>query len=225
MTPSVTPTISPSAYPTYPSSVRVYFMVTQVLSGISAATYSSSKAFNDAVFKQTVAIMLGYDCRLEDITIQQVIDSASTSRSLTTVAAARGTNVMYSISSPTRIFNNTNTATALFMQALNESIISGAFDTRLRTYSDWQAVTTDYIILSTASPTSSPTSTPTSSPTERDAVAANILSIPLDSKVAKAKVKYYLGTFVGYFLSIFVCLYLYSFLRYGKILATKLYDS
>jgi hypothetical protein len=49
-------------------------MVTQVLSGISAATYSSSRASNDAVLKQTVTSMLGYDCRLEDITIQQVSD-------------------------------------------------------------------------------------------------------------------------------------------------------
>ena len=46
----------------------------------------------------------------------------------------------------------------------------------------------------------------------------------MDSAVAKAKVRFYLGTFVGYFLAIYVCLYLYSFLCYGKVTAAQLYD-
>jgi hypothetical protein len=49
--------------------------------------------------------------------------------------------------------------------------------------------------------------------------------MPLDDKVVEAKVKYYLGAFAGYFVSLYICLYLYSFLRYGKNTATKLYDS
>ncbi len=230
MTPSYTPTMSPSSYPTYMSSVRVYFMVTQVLSGISAATYSSRRASNDAVLKQTVVNMLGYDCKLEDVTIQQVSDySLVTSRSLSLVAAAAAvdTELMYSVTTPTRIFNDTNTATALFIQALNESIATGVFDALLRTSgnADWLSASTNYVIFSTASPTSSPTSTPTSAPTKRDNVAANLLSAPLSSEAAKEKINYYLGAFVGYFLSIYVCLYLYSFLRYGRATATKLYDS
>jgi hypothetical protein len=43
--------------------------------------------------------------------------------------------------------------------------------------------------------------------------------------VAKAKIKYYLGAFMGYFLAVYICLYLYSFLRYGKLTATQLYDT
>ena len=42
---------------------------------------------------------------------------------------------------------------------------------------------------------------------------------PDDGQRAKAKVQYYLGAFVGYFL------YLYLLLRYGKATAARLYDS
>ena len=30
---------------------------------------------------------------------------------------------------------------------------------------------------------------------------------------------------MGYFLAIYICLYLYSFMRYGKLTATQLYDT
>ena len=227
--PSFAPTLSPSAYPTYSSSVRVYFSVTQGLTGISASTYSNSKVSNDALFKQTVASTLGYDSRKEDITIQLVTDAVQSRRSLSTAAAVQECEVMYSITTPTFIFNDTNHATAMFIQALNKSIATGAFDLVLHansgSTSSWQSVTTTYTIFSTASPTSSPTSTPTSAPTKRDNVVANLLAVPLDAEVAKAKVKFYLGTFMGYFLAIYICLYLYSFLRYGKLTATQLYDT
>ncbi len=49
--------------------------------------------------------------------------------------------------------------------------------------------------------------------------------MPLNDKVVKEKTKYYLGTFVGYFLGIYVCMYLFSFTNYGKITARKLYDT
>jgi hypothetical protein len=125
------------------------------------------------------------------------------------------------------------------MQSLNASVLTGEFDTLLYSNADTKGATdllgvyTDYIILTTASPTSSPTSTPistptstpTSSPTKKDIVAANLLEVPLDSEVARVKVKYYLGAFVGYFLTIYICLYLYSLLRYGNITARKLFDA
>jgi hypothetical protein len=108
--------------------------------------------------------VLGYDCKLEDITIQQVSDPASTSGSLSLVAAAVETELMYSVITPTRIFNDTNTATALFIQALNESIATGAFDLLLHTSgnTDWLSASTAYAIFNTASPTSSPTTIPSS---------------------------------------------------------------
>ena len=202
-------------------------MVTQVLSGISATEYTINKISNDGIFRQTIASVLGYDSKLEDINIQQVADVA-TAYSHSHAAAAVETKITYSITTPTRIFNDADYAITMFIQALNESIVTGAFDAKLHMNAgttDLQAVTTDSVIFSTASPTSTPTSVPTLSPTKKDIVAASIFEIPLDNRVAKAKIQYYLGTFVGYFLSIFTCLYLYSFLRYGKSSAAKLYDN
>jgi hypothetical protein len=177
--------------------------------------------------------MTGYDCKIGDISIQSVNDVSpffiSSSRSLTSSAAAAGVETMltYSITTPTFIFDDTNVATEQFIQALNESIATGYFDIMLHSMgsTEWQSVSTDYAIFTTASPSSSPTSSPTSVPTKRDNVAANLLDVPLDAEVAKIKIKYYLGAFVGYFFSIYICLYLYSFLQYGTSTATKFYDT
>ena len=219
----------------------MYFMVKHVLSGISSTTYYSNKASNDAMFKQTVTRMLGYNSEVDDISINLVTDVVSSRSLLSSVAAAAvETEIVYSITTPTRIFNDTNYATAMFIQVLNQSIASDAFDTMLHTgtnNNDWQSVKTEYVIFSTASPTSSPSSVPTSSPTSSpssvptssptkiDGVDANLLDVPLDYRVAKEKVQYFLGAFVGYFLSIYICLYLYSFLRYGKHTTGRLYDT
>ena len=206
-------------------------MVKHVLSGISSTVYHSNKASNDAMFKQTVTRMLGYDSEVDDISINLVTDVVSSRSLLSSVAAAAvETEIVYSITTPTRIFNDTNYATAMFVQALNESIASGAFDTLLHAgtnnnNNDWQSVKTEYVVFSTASPTSSPSSVPTSSPTKIDGVAANLLDVPLDNRVAKEKIQYFLGAFVGYFLSIYICLYLYSLLRYGKHTSGRLYDT
>ncbi len=202
-------------------------MVTQVVSGISATGYTSNKVYNDGIFKQTIVSMLGFDSSVEDITIQQVAD-VTDAHIHARVAAVVEAKIMYSVATPTRIFNDTNYAITMFIQALNESIVTGVFDAQLRINAgttDLQSVTTDYVIFSTAAPTSAPTSVPTSSPTKKDIVAASILEIPLDDEVAKAKVQYYLGAFIGYFLSIYICLYLYSFLRCGKNTVVKLYDN
>ncbi len=222
--PSFRPTTAPSSFPTYTSSVRVYFMVTQGLTGISAATYSANKTANDAIFKYTVVKFIGYDSKVEDVTVESVTDLTSVR---TRRLAAAETKVMYTYTASTQIFNDTNRATDLFMRSLNNSIISGAFDHQLHTiHSDtWRPVVTQYATFSTAAPTSSPTSTPTSAPTEQDSVLLNIFDQPLTDQVAKAKIDYYLGAFVGYFVTIYVLLYMYSFLHYGKVTATQLYDS
>ena len=78
---------------------------------------------------------------------------------------------------------------------------------------------------SSSAPSINPTSYPTSTPTKLDIIGVNVFNTPLNGEEAKAKIKYYLGTFVGYFLAIYICLYLYSFLCYGKLTATRLYDS
>ncbi len=205
-------------------------MVNHVLSGISRSVYASSIASHNEVLKQTIMSMIGYDCHEDDIDIQLVTDTSYVpSRFLT--ATSNETTLIYSVNTPTRVFNDIHQATAWFIQALNESVTTGAFDTLLHaeaasgSLTDLQSATTAYITFSTASPTSSPTSVPSFSPTNTDIVDANLLNIPLNAAVTKAKVQYYLGTFVGYFLFIYICLYLYSFLQYGKETAKRLYDS
>ena len=54
-------------------------------------------------------------------------------------------------------------------------------------------------------------------------IAANCLDTPLDPVIARTKIQYFLGAFVACFMSIYICLYLYSLLRYGKNTASKLY--
>jgi hypothetical protein len=126
--------------------------------------------------------MLGYDSRKEDVTIQLVTDTVqmrSLSTSSATTTAVQVCEVMYSIATPTFIFNDTNHATAMFIQALNESIAMGTFDLLLHansgSTSSWQSVSTVYTVFSTASPTSSPTSTPTYQST---AAASNPANAP-----------------------------------------------
>ncbi len=225
--PSLAPQIAPTSYPTYTSSVTVYFVVSQVLSGISASNYSSSRETNDAVFKHVVVSMLGYDSELDDISIQTVTDISAAPSSRLLTAATIETEVVYTITTPTSIFNDTNMATAQFIRALNETIATGAFDRFLRGMgsTEWQSVTTEYVIFSTASPTSSPTPSSTIILSQKDEVDANLLDAQIDGKVFKAKIQYYLGAFVNYFLSIYVLLYLYSYLQYGKMTARKLYDA
>jgi len=105
--------------------------VEHVLSGISASDYSSKKSSNDEMFKQTVVRMMGYDSTIDDVSILLVTTGVVFDRSL--VGATVETDLLYSITSQTRIFNDTNQAIHQFMQALNKSITTGAFDTLLHT--------------------------------------------------------------------------------------------
>ncbi len=76
-------------------------------------------------------------------------------------------------------------------------------------------------------PTLPPSSHPTSHPTKMSIIEANLLDLesPLTSKVVQDKTNYYLGAFVAYFLSIYLCLYLFSFTKIGKATAYSLYNS
>ncbi len=176
-------------------------MVTHVLSGISATTYSNDRQSNDGIFKKTVVTMMGYDSTVEDVRIE-LVTGVSVAGSQSLVSAAAKTELVYSITTPSRIFNDTSMATARFIQSLNESITTGMFDAVLRDAgtNELQAVATEYVIFSTASPTSLPTSTsqPSSTPTSQsvltDVINANTLSEPITGKVVSEKVNYYLGT-------------------------------
>ncbi len=54
---------------------------------------------------------------------------------------------------------------------------------------------------------------------------ANFLEVPLSDEVVKEKTRYYLGTFVGYFLGIYVCMYLFSSTNFGRATARRLYST
>ena len=228
-------------------------MVTHVLSGISATTYLNDRQSSDGIFKKTVVTMMGYDSTVEDVSIELVTDvSVAGSRSL--VSAAAKTELVYSIATPSRIFNDTKTATARFIQSLNESITTGVFDAVLRDAgtNDFQAVATEYVIFSTASPTSLPTSTtqpsstPTSQPVLTDVINTNTLSEPITGKVVSEKVNYYLGTthlvctnyciprlltntptgyFVAYFVACFIILAAADYSKIGQGVVKQLHDS
>ncbi len=194
-----------------------------MVTGISSAQYKSNKNSNDAVMTETIAQMIAYDVRSSDVSgITVASESVSAfSGNMTSVT------LHYSVNKNSYIFNDADRAVFACVTALNDSVSTGVFDDQLHVNgaasgnSEMQRVTTVYIIVSTASPTSSPTS----QPTKEDLVNANILGTALDARVARSKIQYYLGSFVGYFFGIFILLYLFSFTRSGISIARQLYDS
>ena len=225
-TPSTIPTSIPTtSYPTYTTSVAVYFNVAQVVTGVSSGQYESNKVSSDAILRQTIAQMIAFDVHSSDVSgITVATEGISAFATNTTTLT-----LLYSVSKSTYIFNDVNKATFAFITALNDSVSTGKFDSQLRVNSgvsnDLKSVTTVYITITTASPTSSPTSLPTSQPTNKDLITANILGTPLDTRVTRAKIQYYFGTFFAYFFGIYILLYAYSFTGLGKLTARKLYDS
>ncbi len=217
------PTFVPTIYPTYTSSVRVYFMVAHIFSGMSATLYASTSVPSDSVLKETVVSMMGYDSKVSDISIHSITDLSTSSQS----QSATETKLVYSVTTHTRVFADINLATTQFIQALNQSIATGAFDTLLHANAAGEnithllSVTTEYVIFNTASPTSMPSALPAAV----DIVDSNLLEMTLTAKAVKAKVQYYLGAFVGYFLSIYLCLYLYAVTGCGRAVSTKFYDT
>ncbi len=75
------------------------------------------------------------------------------------------------------------------------------------------------------SATDSPTSSPTSQPTQVDLIAVNFMSVVVTSEEVKQKTQFYLGSYVAYFLCIYISLYLYSCTNYGIQTSKMLYNS
>jgi hypothetical protein len=78
------------------------------------------------------------------------------------------------------------------------------------------------------SPTSLPSSQPTSQPTSKPTVTSNAVSInflnePLTTSAVNAKINYYLGTYLAYFLFTFIVLTLLDWSRIGKEWSKKLH--
>ncbi len=74
-------------------------------------------------------------------------------------------------------------------------------------------------------PSSQPTSQPTSHPTKLNIIASNFLDTPLTARVVQEKTNYYLASYLGYFLTLYICLYLFSFTKIGKPVVRSLYHS
>ena len=78
---------------------------------------------------------------------------------------------------------------------------------------------------SSATPSNNPTSYPTSTPTKLDIIGVNVFNTPLNGKVARVKIKFYLAKFAAYFLVIFVILLLLDYSKLGKRTVRMLHDS
>ncbi len=77
----------------------------------------------------------------------------------------------------------------------------------------------------TAAPTLTPTSHPTSPPTQLDIISVNLFDAPIDDKVVRVKIRFYLGKFTTYFLVVFVVLLLLDYSQVGKRTTKRLHDS
>ena len=74
-------------------------------------------------------------------------------------------------------------------------------------------------------PSGTPSSQSTSHPTKLNIIAANFLDTPLTARVVQEKTNYYLASYLGYFLALYICLYLFSFTKIGKSVMCSLYHS
>jgi len=62
-------------------------------------------------------------------------------------------------------------------------------------------------------------------PTKVDIIAVNVFDAPLDSKVVRVKIKFYLGKFAAYFVAIFIVLSVADYSKVGKRTIMMLHDS
>ena len=227
--PTHTPSTSPTEYPTYLNGVDVYFTVTQLFYNVSYSLYAADKAVNDALVIAAVVEAIGYDLREADVTLTS--SSKATSRALT-AAPTDTLSMSYYVDSVSYIFADADTATQVYMQALETAISNGVFTALLYEYavsknSTLVSSTHTTAVLNTAGPTSTPSSFPTTPPTKApvNLLGTNILSAELTSEVVQKKTNYYLAYYLAYFLCIYVLLYLFSFSRLGADAATRLYES
>ncbi len=230
-TPTVIRTSSPSEYPTYTNGVNVYFTVTQLFYNVSYSHYEATKEACDAIVIRTVVDSIGYDLREADVTI--VSSKMGDSHTSAFVSTPTDTlTLYYYIDSVTYIFTDSDAATHIYMQALQDAISNGMFDGLLHAYSvsnnsTLASSTASTASLNTAGPTSLPSSTPTMPPTKApvNLVAANILDTTLTSEVVRKKTDYYLGAYLAYFLGIYVFMYIVAYSRVGATWVARLYES
>jgi len=123
--PSLSPSHAPSTYPTYNSTTRVYFIVTQVLDGISKSEYSKNRDSNDNALKQTVSAAVGFDLPPSDVYVDAVNDYSLFLRHRSLANTSASMQLIYAVNANTKVFADISIATVSFISKLNESIITG----------------------------------------------------------------------------------------------------
>ncbi len=180
--------------------------------------FSNGTECHTEVLKQAIVDAIGYDMKAVYVSMQSV-------SSLDQIIS-----LVYSVCATTYVFHDADIATAAFITALNESITHGFFDSNLRANAascgdEFQFVVTEYVLFTTPSPTSAPTSAPTS----LDLVTANAFQVSWSSDYVKTKARFYLASYLLFFLAIYVVLFAVDksevFLKLANNLASSSFQS
>ena len=233
--PTAAPTFRPTTTPTYNKSVRIYVIILQELIGILSSEYDQVE-YNQLLVA-SICASIPYTTDPQDVTILSIQPYSQTNntRRLENTTDS-GVLVTYAISIESNLFSSSISGIIGVVDALNDSITTGFFDDNLhRDAHSVNATALETVVsrlhtFQTGSPTSSPTSFPSShptslptlSPTPFDVIGTNIFNTDIDNKVVAVRVKFYLGTYIGYFLVLFVLLMLIDKSEIAKKLVKEL---
>ncbi len=220
--PTAVPTFRPTAIPTYSKSVQIYVVILQELIGISSSEYDQAKY--NSLLVTSICASVPYITDRRDVTVLSIqqYSQKNSIRRLENTTSDSSILATYMISITSNLFSSSMSGIVGVVTALNNSITTGFFDDYLHSNAHSVNATSLETVVSrlqsfqTGSPTSSPTSfpsshptsVPTSSPTPFDVIGTNIFNAEIDNKVVAVRVKFYLGTYIGYFLVLFVLLVL-----------------
>lgn len=226
LTPSPPPSSHPTASPSHGSPSDIYLMTHQIMEGLSALDYNSNRSLSDSILETAIAQSLKQGITRSAITVNSVGDHNHivSSRSLT-LSGAKILEIQYTIQCSTQRWVDDTQGIAVIIKALNSSIVDGSFDAYLHSTPWASNPFINATTMSIAFYTAAPTSTPTSAPTQLDVVAANVFDTGLSSEVVKGKTDYYLGSFTGYFVVIFVLLWILELVGFGQQTVRRLHDS
>ncbi len=223
--PSLPPSGHPTAYPSHTIPSEIYFMTHQVLQGLSATDYNFNRSLSDTILLTAITQSINLGIKMTAITISSIGDQADSSRSLIHSAASKTLEVQYTIQYSSQRWADDIHGIAAIIKALNDSVARESFDAFLRN-SAWESNPfLNATTISIAFFTAAPTSMPTSAPTQLDVIAANIFNTGLSEEILKGKTDYYLGSFTGYFVVIFILLWLLELTSYGQQIVRRLHDS
>ena len=228
--PTVAPTFFPTAIPTYTNSVQIYVIIGHQLVGISSSEFDRAKY--DALLQTTICASIPYitDPREVSMLSMQQFSQVADTRCLGNTTVDSSILITYTITMSSKLFPSSIAGINGVVNTLNDSITTGFFDD----YLHMEAYTANVTVLEkvtsrlhsfqTGSPTSTPSglpssypsAIPTSAPTPFDIIGTNIFNTEINNKVVAVRVKFYLGTYIGYFLVLFVILLLIDKSNIGK---------